>query len=204
MTDLAGLKARIADDLERDDLTTQIAAEIPLAIEFYADRSFHFLEDDATVDTTAAQAYVALPDGLRVSRPHDLEIDIGSTRYDLRKMTWRQYRRSAQVNQSSGQPTDYAYRNGRFYLYPVPNQAYTITTYGIFDEPELTTGTSENAWTNEALKLIAAEVEMRLARDVLRDDKRMRNAQLAVIQELAELTGKSTRRRRTGKLRGYI
>lgn len=203
MSDLDGLKAKIADDLERGDLTSQIAALIPRVIEHYADRTFHFLEGEGTVDTEAATAYVAVPTGLRVTPPCDVEIAIGANNYDLHKWSWRQYRRHAQINTSSGEPTHYAYRNGRFYLYPTPAAVYTITAWGIYDQAELSAGDSESAWTNEAFELVVAECTMRLARDVLRDDVKMRNAQIAVNQALVDLGGKATRRKRTGRTRAH-
>lgn len=202
--DLAALKARIADELERTDLTTQIASTIKRAIEFHADRRFWFLEGDGTVNTVSGQAYVAIPAGLRVAHDCEVEILVGADSYDLRKLGWREYRRHAQCVSSRGQPTDYAFRDGRFYLHPVPDTVYAITAYGIYDQPALVEPDDENAWTDVAQDLIAAEVELRIARDILRDDERMRNAASARNEALQALRGQSKGRKGTGRIRGHI
>lgn len=54
MTTLATLKAEIADDLDRTDLTTAIASEINKAISFYQDTRFYFNETRDCVIATAA------------------------------------------------------------------------------------------------------------------------------------------------------
>jgi hypothetical protein len=54
MTTLATLKAEIADDLDRTDLTTAIASEITKAITFYQDTRFYFNETRDCVIATAA------------------------------------------------------------------------------------------------------------------------------------------------------
>lgn len=202
--DLAALKARIADELERSDLTTQIARTIESAIEFHADRRFWFLEDEGTVDTVAGEASVDVPDGLRTAHDCEVEILVGSDSYSMRKLGWRQYRRHAQFSTSRGQPFDYAFRDGKFWLHPVPDTVYTITAYGIYDQPALANPTDVNAWTDVARDLIAAEVELRIARDFLRDPERMRNAASARNEALADLRGKSQGRKGTGRIRGHL
>ena len=57
MTTLATLKSRIADDISRSDLTTQIANSITDAITYYQNRRFFFNETRSeTFDTVAAQS----------------------------------------------------------------------------------------------------------------------------------------------------
>ncbi|MCA8902096.1 MAG: hypothetical protein KDA53_12685 [Hyphomonas sp.] len=202
--DLAALKALIANNIERSDLDDEIAAAITVSIEFYADRPFWFLEEDGTVDTVADQAYVNVPDGLRVHDEEGVEILVNGSTYELGVMTWREYRRHQRVASSSGQPYGYTYRNGQFFLHPTPDDAYTVTVFGIYDADALTADSSVNVWTDAGRDLIAGDVAMRLGRDVMRDSeietKGMRKLEIA----LAELTRKTTRRKRTGKVRGHL
>src|SRR5689334_5061353 len=70
--DLAALKARIARDLNRTDLTTQIADEISSAIAYYRSHRFEFNEIQATFSTVAFQDEYAIasmgqPDTLRIT-----------------------------------------------------------------------------------------------------------------------------------------
>jgi hypothetical protein len=204
MGDFAALKARIADELERTDMTARIEKAIPRAIEFHADRRFWFLDGDGTVNTVAGQDYVAVPTGLRTAHDCEVEILVGQNSYEMRKMGWRDYRRHAQYATSRGQPFDYAFRDGRFYLHPVPDAVYQITAYGIYDQPVLTSGTDENAWTDQGQDLIVAEVCLRIARDFLRDDERMRNAASARNEALQSLRGQSAARKGTRRIRGHL
>lgn len=202
--DLATLKAKIADDLERTDLTSQIAAAITASIAFYADKPFWFLEDEGTVNTVANTAYVAVPTGLRYAPRCDVEINLGSYSRKLRKLSWSEYRRRARIVTTSGEPTHYAYRNGRFYLHPAPQDAYTITAFGFYDEDALASGTDVNAWTDTARDLIAADVAMRISRDLLRDPEREGNARRAAEIAFNDLIRKGNLRKGTGRVRGHL
>ncbi len=53
MTTLALLKAEIADDLDRTDLTASIASEIPRSIAYYQNTRFYFNETRACLVSTA-------------------------------------------------------------------------------------------------------------------------------------------------------
>lgn len=205
--DLGTLKAKIADDLERGDMTSQIAAAITASIDFYADKPFWFLEGDGTVETVADTDYVAVPTGLRYAPRCDVEIDLGSDIRALRKLSWSEYRRRARIVTTSGEPTHYAYRNGRFYLHPAPQDVYTITAFGFYTEDALTADTgdgSTNAWTDTARDLIAADAVMRIARDVLRDPEREKNAARAAEIAFNDLVRKGNLRKGTGRVRGHL
>lgn len=205
--DLQTLKAKIADDLERSDMTNQIAATITSSITFYADKPFWFLESEGTVDTVAETAYVAVPSGLRYAPRCDVEINLGGTLRVLRKLSWSEYRRRARIVTTSGEPTHYAYRTDRFYLHPKPQDVYTITAFGFYDEAALTADTgdgSTNAWTDTARDLIAADVVMRISRDVLRDPEREGNARRAAEIAFSDLIRKGNARKGTGKVRGHL
>ena len=66
MSTFGALKTRIADELNRSDLTSQIASAVPRAIEYYARERFDFNEGRSTASTVVDNQYVDFPDGLRV------------------------------------------------------------------------------------------------------------------------------------------
>ena len=58
--DLAAMKARIADEFARDDLTEQIALAIVDAIKFYKDQRFEFNESRDITFATAPSTLAPL------------------------------------------------------------------------------------------------------------------------------------------------
>lgn len=202
MSTLAALKAQIADNLNRGDLTTQIAALIPRAIEFYADQRFWFNEDRKTVTTTIGNEYVTIPSGLR--EEDSVLVTIGGSRYRLTKRSSMYIEDLHAATNTEGQPSDYAWIGTQFRLWPTPNDTYTITVLGIYDIAYPDSDSGSNAWTDAARELIAGQVEFYLARDTLRDPERMQMAANAVDLALSKLIGKTGKRTGTGRMRSYM
>src|SRR5690242_8774481 len=61
MSTYGDLQSRIADDLNRTDLTSQIQQNILLAIQHYKKERFWFNETNATATATTSSAQVAAP-----------------------------------------------------------------------------------------------------------------------------------------------
>lgn len=190
MSDLAALKARIADELNRFDLTSQIASAITRAIEFYADKRFSFNEGRLTVTTTASSDYVDHPTGLR--KDDFVYATVGGHRYELVKREFDELDRWHGASDTSGQPLDYAVRGSQFYIYPTPNAAYTLTVTGIYDQPALSADTDTNAWcTGVAQDLITARCKFTIARGITFDDEMARNSADEVREALNRLRGET-------------
>jgi hypothetical protein len=69
MSTYTQLQSRIADDINRTDLTSQIQQCILLAIQHYKNERFWFNETSATLTTTVSSAQVGAPsDILRIDR----------------------------------------------------------------------------------------------------------------------------------------
>lgn len=65
-------------------------------------------------------------------------------------------------NNSPGRPYAYSYRNGGYYLYWIPDQAYTVQISGAKDYADLVNPSDTNDWTQYADMLIVYEALSRL------------------------------------------
>jgi len=200
MATLGEIKTSIADEINRDDLTTQIAARITRAIDFYADTRFWFNEEIKTITTTADDEYVAVPTGLRREDEDGVFITVGGFKYPLAKKdrTYIQYWQSSQ--NLKGQPVEYAYESEQWRLFPTPSQAYTITVLGIYDIDAPASDSASNDWTNYAEDLIVSRAKLLIARDILYDDDMARTAFVAEKEALTSLKSETSERTSLGQV----
>jgi hypothetical protein len=188
MGTLAALKTRIATDLARPDLTSDIANAIADAIDEYSDTPFYFLMEESTRSTVAGTPTVALPDNFR--RLQMLTVTAGSQRKDLpperHLISYDEYRERIWDTSSRGEPCDYAIWNELVHFDPVPDAVY-VMTFSFFGPVVGVPATDDasNAWTTEAEQLIRAHAKMLLYRD------RIRNLEQAQVQERAALRHKA-------------
>lgn len=205
MATLGDLRTRIADELLKRNLATQIAQHVARAVEFYAGRRFWFNTGRMVGAPTAADGdgYVALPTGTRLID----EIRIGNIILEPREPAviddWL-----ANSPATAPEPYDYAVSGDRIRLYPTPSAPVSIVVVGTFDVLPLITATADasvsNAWTNEASDLIAGRARMTLCRDVLRDPEGMGLAKAAEQEAEFDLNMKTIRRIGRGRVRGYL
>lgn len=201
MATLGDLKVRIADELLKRNLSTQIAQHIARAIEFYAGRRFWFNTGRmvGTAMSPDGEGYVPLPTGTRLID----EIRIGATALELADPAhmdeWL-----ANSPASALEPFNYAISGDRLRLYPSPTGPVSVVVVGTFDLPPLATDASSNAWTNEAADLIAGRTRMTMYRDVLRDPEGVALAKDAIREAESDLNMKTIRRLGAGKVRGSL
>lgn len=200
MATLGDLKARIADELLKRNLNTQIAQHIARAVEYYAGRRFWFNTGVMTGSAVAVDGdgYIALPTGTRIID----EIRVGNI--ILEPVTGDRLDAWRALSPSMGDPSDYAVAGDRIRLYPTPPGPVALVVTGTFDLAPLSDDTVSNAWTNEAADLIAGRTRMTMYRDVLRDVEGVALAKAAVQEAEADLNMKTMRRLGTGRVRGYI
>lgn len=199
MSTFATLKTRVADELNRSDLTSQIATAVTRAIEYYARERFFFNEGRSTAATVADNQYVTFPAGLRVV--DNVFATVGGNDYPLRRIEFDEMEDWHGATNTKGQPLDYALRDGQFRIYPTPNQAYTLTVTGIYDQAALTADTDTNDWcTALAQDLIVARAKYTISRDILMDQEGMTHARLAEVEALKELRGESEHLTADGKV----
>jgi hypothetical protein len=158
MTSFADIRGRIADDLDRPDINTQIGDELRRAVRHYERQRWWFNEAQATTPTVANQPNYALPTDLLVL--DDLEYtNAGGNRLLVNEITWGRYLETWRYNSSAttGTPQDWAYNSDQLWLGPTPNAIYTLTLGYIKTlSPASFSDGTDNAWTNYADDLISS------------------------------------------------
>lgn len=201
MTTLAIMKARIADELMRDDLTSNIASAISDAIKHYQTKRFYFNEKDTiTFSTVAAQNEYTSSDNSLI--PYLYKIDWMTVNGDtfLGRITNQDWRDLTGTT-SSGEPCNYAYYNQKIRLYPTPTAVQTIrlSAHYKLSEPA-SDGEADNAWMVEAEELIRHRAKALLWRDVLYDVEKAAVCAAAEQDAFTRLGGTSNSMTGTGVL----
>lgn len=209
MTTLATLKAEIASDLDREDgsLATEIAAAITTAIGYYKPKRFYFNERRSLTFSTVAsqQNYgsadnTAIPDLVRIDRVHKT---VSGQRMTLRRVDFLDLEPLYDVSASTGEPYDFAYFNREIWLYPVPDQVYTIRVIGLYKVAgPATDGEADNPWMTEAYELIRYRAEAYLAANSLRNPELASAKLQAEADALSSLRAETTKRASLGTIQG--
>ncbi len=182
MSDLATMKARIASELARSNLTTQIAAAITTAISVYQKERFRFSESvplaPVTILTIVGQPYYSavLPSAplnptLQTLQKIDyLLINIGNTVQELVRMQPEEIRLLNFANTQSGQPISWALEGETIMLYPTPGAVYTMTL-GAFFQVAAPANDAEvgNRWMLDGELLIRSRAKYEIALHVTRN-----------------------------------
>lgn len=195
MTTLAALKAEIADDLARSDLTSQIAAAVTNAIRHYNGRRFYFNEQRSATFTTAdGQARYSSADDADIPLVFRLDgvflEDSSGQSTELERCDPVEIETLLDNSAASGEPLSYAYYGQTFALHPIPDAAYTVRLMGhIAKAAPATDGETGNVWMTEAYELIRCRAKAYLYLHVLRNPEMsglMRAAEDEALGQLRE------------------
>ena len=177
MSDYLDMQNRIADELSRTDLTSQIQLAILSAIQTYRGKRFYFNElRSDTFNTVNGQEFYGSADLADIPNIPDIDSlmfnQSSSFRYPLNKRTWAQLELwSINPTAISGFPTDFCWYGGQIRLYPIPNGVYSCRISGtirLTPDP-LSDNTDTNAWTNDGEELIRQRAKGDLNINVMRD-----------------------------------
>lgn len=198
MATFSEIKTRVADELDREDLTDQIERAVLDAVDEHADLNFAFNEDRLTTATVAGTRTVALPTGLR--RESMVSIDVSGNDYDLKKVSVEFMEDLHNATDTQSQPTYYAYLDGEWHLWPTPGQAYTLTVVGVYDESALSADSDTNGFTDDrtAARMVAAWARAYLARNVTYDETMEQAALREYTVARTGLTRKTNAQQATG------
>lgn len=203
---LGSLKAEIADDLARSDITPQIASAITRAVRSDWTTRFYFNETrTSTFSTVPGQTLygaTALAD-----IPNFFEIDAVFLT-DTSGHEWELDRRDASelevltsTGGSRGDPTDWAWIAQSIMLYPIPNAVRTMRIVGAIkiDAPTVDTD-GTNVWISEGYELIRRHAKALLFIHTVRDvDGAQMQAQMQAMElERQRLIEETSRKRATG------
>jgi hypothetical protein len=176
---LGDLKARIADELARSDLTSQIALAISDAIDEACTHRFWFME--ARGLTILALAGTDIYSGTAIGEL--LEIDrlvliVGGQRRTLRPMNDDELDRLNDGSAPQGEPYAYSRYGDTLRLYPVPNQNYTVLIDGVTRGATLDSDGDSSIWTTTGEKYVRALAKRDLLGHVIR------NPEAAQVQDM--------------------
>lgn len=205
MTTLTIMKARIADELARDDLTSQIAYAITDAIERYQPERFWFNESrDVTFSTVASQEYYTSLDNALIPNIYAIDygaITVGSNVHMLRREVPEIIEGWSDNGTQTGEPYAYTYFQKKIRLYPVPTAVYSIRFAGhVKVAVPASDSEADNVWMTDAERLIRLRAKYNLAVDVLRDSDLALAMSATVMEAFDQLKGRTNRQVGTGTI----
>lgn len=175
MTTLTVMKARIASELRRSNLTDQIASAITTAIESYQHERFWFSESraDISFNTVSTQwQYDADDDAdfANLRRIDYVHTVVGDNVYQLDYMRPDELERLNGDGDFEGQPLNWSWYQNELWLYPIPNDAFAMRVAGVI-APAAPASDAEasNPWMTHAEKLIRCRAKYELYQHVLMD-----------------------------------
>ena len=187
------MKARIASELHRDDLTTQIAAAITSAIAFYRSSRFEFNEQQASFSTVASQeAYTTatIPDD--IGKIDSVRITVNSHRYLLDPISLTKLQALSSTTAATGAPVAFAWYAQQLYLNPIPDAVYSVlVSYQQRKDAPTSDDDTATIWTNQCEALIRACAKKFICRDVMHDDDGYQRNYSAELEALAVLKKES-------------
>jgi hypothetical protein len=209
VTTKAILRARILDDLERDQTNdgTRIDNCIDDAIAFYQPKRFFFNESAGVALSTVAaqQTYTfSTPTTTGDITTEFYEIDgvyvtASGTVYDLDVQNYNDILSWTDTSTPSSRPTDWAYAARRLIFYPIPDAIYTMSLTGhIKVAKPANDAETDNPWMTEAFELIRSAAKRFYAAHILGDDAIAGRAQAMEKMALTSLMDATVDRVRTG------
>lgn len=207
--DFAALKTRIAGDLDRSDLSSEISASIIDAIEDLGVERFTFNQSGGfTLSVSADDADYVVGDWQldggsdfdSIIEPDQLWIRIGGNDHRLDHASWDDIKDMGQSSPTTGQPYLYAYFDDAWKIYPTPDQSYTIYMRAHYRLTELSDDSDVNAWTGQARRLTGAAAKGILYAEVLDDDRNAAKMSILVEKYKSRFLREYSKKSGSGKI----
>lgn len=218
MTTFLDVRNRVADQLSRSDLSTQIDREIQLAITRYNRRVTWLHEVRAvTLTSVAAQAWYATVDVSTGAGPQDVAgrtvvdvSDIQAVRYmrtadydDLKQVHYSDFERFFDTTGSGGRTTYFTLYAGQIGLWPVPS-AVGVFTLSVVCKPVVpSSATDTSVWFDQAQELIENAAAGAICRKFLSDGERAQAFKVFEDAAWDELLAESNKKAATGRIRSH-
>lgn len=197
------MKSRIASELRRSNITSQIASAISTAISAYEDERFYTNESrENTFSTVADQEFYTSSDAAFIGLLTKIDyvfLYIDNSPFQLHP-TFPEYLEEASENSTStGSPSEYSWYDEKIRLYPVPDEVWTIRVGGVLSiaEPASDSETG-NFWMTTAERLIRSRAKQELALHVLRDVELAQIMGGAATEAFEQLDRRTKRITKTG------
>ena len=202
MTTWADLITRVADDLDRTDMNTQIERDLKKAVQHYETQRWWFNEASTSTTATSSEQSFSPPSDLLIL--DQLEVEINSRPFRLTEYSWDRFLDEWRPTTSVGQPNDFAWRDNKVWLGPKPNQDYTLQWHYIKTlSPSSFTSGTDNAWTNFAEDLLTARALKTLGARPLGINQPLAYWQQLEKEAYSTLCGMNEQKMMTGKTRPW-
>ena len=160
MTTFAEIKSRIASELHRTDLTTEIDRAVKKAVQYYTSQRTYFNESSATFNTVANQVEYTNP-ATGIVELDLVTMNVNGRTQELTPKPWQELAAQDQTSWA-GTPSFYGWRAKSIRLYPRPNAVYTVTLYFLQQFTELSDDSDTNDWITEGEDLIVNRAKIML------------------------------------------
>lgn len=172
MTTYGVMQARIANEIARTDLTTEIKEAIQTSIAKYESTRYYFNNKvESTFSTVVDQEYYtssALSDIPDISEILSMTVAVNGVD---RPISQRDHVQIDQLQSGAikGIPYHYSYAQQKLRLYPIPNAVMTVTMAYIYRFTALSLDADTNAWMTEGEELIRCCAKSELYEHVIRN-----------------------------------
>ena len=216
MTTFLDVRTRVADQLARSDLNTQIDREIQLAMARY-NRRVSWLHEvrEVSLTSVAAQAWYSSVDVSTGTGPQDTTgrtavdvTDIQKISYmrdpdydDLRQVHYSDFEGFFDTTGAAGRPTYFTLYAGQIGIWPVPD-GVTIYTLSAVVKPVIPSlAADESIWFDQAQELIENAAAAAICRKFIQDGERAQAFQVYETEAWNDLVREGNQKMATGKLR---
>lgn len=202
---LGDLKTRIADELARSDLTSQIALAVTDAIDLASKNRFWFNEvRDLQIQLAANQAYHSDSNVDVLVEIDQLYLLLNTNqRWNLHAANNARLDALYNGTPAVGLPVRFSRYGSELRFWPTPDQTYTAYLNGFTKGQPLSLDTDSNFWTTYGEKLVRAIAKTILYAEVIRNsDEAERNDMLAQRYAL-DLASQSEGRAMTGEMEAF-
>lgn len=165
MSDFAGLISRVADDVNRTDINTQISQQIQGAIRHYRKFPFWFNEEVTTLTASSSATSLTVPSDYLETV--ELYIKVGN--FPLKMLNRGLDEVVGGRPPNGSQPNRYCYYKDRFELNCQVNQQYEFPLYYVKELATLSASSDTNLWTTTGEDLIVFRAEKMIYANVIKD-----------------------------------
>lgn len=205
MATFAQLKAKIASETHRTDLTDAINEAVLSAVRFYTPQRFWFNESSGTFSSVASQLEYGTADGLPtgIIELDLVTINVNGRTQELKPKPWQSL---AAIDQTSwaGIPCFYGWRAEKIRLYPRPNAVYVCSLYFLKEFTALSADEDTNVWTNEAADLIRHRAKAEVFDAYVRSPAAADRSRLLESETLQRMLKRTNEMSATNQLQGDL
>jgi hypothetical protein len=201
MSTYGEMQSNIQRFIRRDDLGTEIQDAIKRAIAYYSKENWPWTEVRSTSLTTTSGVKT-------VSLPSDFSTDVSllmetpaNTIYPVLKKTIQEIEELYISDSLTQEPTIYAIWDDNIYLYPIPDDTYSLIFDYYGDLTELSNSSDTNSWTTKAEQLIEDRAIWWLATHVMRNPQLASEMRMSTLESYRQLRREATMRSSSGRIR---